>query len=91
MTETVNIKKRFIIALVALSAVSGCANAKERAMMRAANEIEACKERGIEEGTQAFEACRLEERAAEERRRAERMRWSDDFRAGPAAQTTFHW
>ena len=71
--------------------LAGCSTPKERARQRAQREAAECTKRGFEEGTDAFESCRIEVRAEMLKRKEERMRPADDFRPKPAPQATFKW
>ena len=84
--------KRSVLAVgFVLVALSACSSPQERAKKQAERENKACLERGLEQGTEAFDACRMQVRDAQRQRMEDRMRNSDDFRPKPVPQQNYRW
>jgi uncharacterized protein YcfL len=71
-----------MVLIAALLLVTACASAEERAQKQAEREIAACTQKGIAPDTEAFDACRLKERVAAQKRREARLDNNDNFRPG---------
>ena len=71
--------------------VAACSSSQERAQKQAERENKACVERGLEPGTEAFDACRMQVREKQRQRMEDRMRNSDDFRPKGGAQQNYRW
>ncbi len=84
-------KHSLYISVALLVLLSGCSSREERAQIRAKQEITSCKERGLEEGTEAFDACRMQARAASKKREEERLDFNDHFRPDPVMNTVYGW
>lgn len=80
-----------VVTGLALMALSACASPQERAQKQAERENKACMERGLEPGTEAFDACRVQVREKQRQRMEDRMRNSDDFRPKGGSQQNYRW
>jgi hypothetical protein len=68
-----------ILFLIPLLLVVACSSPEERAQKEAQKEITQCTKAGYQSDTPAFEDCKLEVRAKEEQRAADRIKAATDM------------
>lgn len=79
-----------LLLLVLVIQLAACASAEERAQKLAEKQINTCIQRGLAPETPEFDKCRAEMRAAEQKRREERMQGTDDLHS-PSSWRVQRW
>lgn len=81
--------KKIFFLFLALQ-LAACASAEERKQKLAQKEVNICIQRGLAPETPEFDKCRAEIRAAEQKRREERMQGTDDLHS-PSSWRVQRW